>query len=371
MLPWAPEFEKSDSAFQAAIACLRRTGSDWFGDPDVELKPVRTYVGPFTRVLKARAVGGGRQKDVFIKRFVPITDGPDEFARQHRYLASELERTRQAETAFERTPRLAVPKVLACWPELLTLVTEGADGVRLDSLFRRLAIRRTREAFGAVWCAMYEAGAWLRQFQTKVPICHPGVRRDHRAHVDVRLRALVAAGAGGFTEQGRGEILHLFDRYARDAVISETRPVAIHSDFCPANILVREDRLTVLDLAMSSDGSRYADLAHLNLHLKLLGRRWALRASTIDELEAALLAGFDPELGPSAPLFRQMLLGNVVNYLARCAQDVSKGWFADRRMRRRIEWGISVAAERGATPHRNRPIQSPDHPITRSPDFVI
>ena len=89
----------------------------------------------------------------------------------------------------------------------------------------------------------------------------------------------------------------------------------IHADFCPENIITRGDEVTVLDFMMAKTGTAYHDLAHLFMHLEAMKVKPWFVPGVIGRLQRELLAGFEPGLTASRPLFALILLQHVVCHL--------------------------------------------------------
>jgi hypothetical protein len=333
--------------FLPILQHLESNGVHYFGKMPSRLEPTRETAGRFSRVLRVRVDLGDRTFTVFVKRYEAQSGTPEEELRFKRYVITEYNRTLLA--ARCATPSADVTRAIACLPDDFALVTEEAHGVGLDALFRRLAIVRTRAAREHAERALAQVGGWLREFQAGVPVIKTRVR-DYRRYLDIRLQALVRAEHPGFGEADRAAALALFDAASAHLGPDDLALVPIHGDLCPSNILVRDNAVTVLDLAMSTDGTRCHDLAHLFLHAELAGRHLRLGQSVVDGLTRALLSGFDPSLHAGTPLFRMMLLQHVVCDLAQISHvtRTPTGVFGEWRWRRRLARCLRMAGLRGA-----------------------
>ena len=264
-------------------------------------------------------------------------------------MVNEFERTQLAARGATRAAGVVTP--IACLPDHFALVTEEAPGVPLDRLLKRLWLARTPATLARIRTTLGRLGQWVEAFQAAVPT-KTTVARDRREYLDVRLRRLVAAGGRAFDEVDRAAILSRFDRLAGAVPAAELELTAIHGDFCPSNVLVREDGVTVLDLAMTADGCRYHDLAHLYMHIGLLGRHLRLGQGVTGRLQAALLAGFDPALTAEQPLFRLMVMQHVACHLVEATERVER--FPTRLreplLRRHVRRGLAIAGITSARP---------------------
>jgi tRNA A-37 threonylcarbamoyl transferase component Bud32 len=306
------------SAFAAVIDHLQADAPRLFHVSTVRCEVLSTRSGQFGTVARVAVEGTPRPTVIFVKVFASVDNTLAERARQLRYLRAEFDRTTIAARAFAATPALGVARPIACFPDLLAIVTEEARGVGLHVLLRRLALGRTRAALDAATTAMRRAGEWVRRFQEAVPVADPTFKKDYRAYLDDRLRTLAATPL--FMDTERQRLLAFFDEMSSRIPAADWSPVAVHADFCPPNILVRDDGLTVLDLAMSTDRTKYLDVAHLYMHLALSKRRLLLPQRVIDTLQHALLDGFQRGVSADAPLFRLMLLQHVACHLAGIAE---------------------------------------------------
>jgi len=314
----------------------------------VRLEPLEQLVGGFTRVLRLRVHAGPRSEVVFIKAFVPANDTAEERRRQFGYLDAETERLAAAAGAFEAMPWLRVPRLIASLPEPLTIITAEMTGVRLDVVLRRALLLPTRARVAVAERALGRVGEWLREFQRRVPARDPAAaRKDYRAYVDDRLQRLVAVRGWAFTEDDRASALEAFDAHVAGLAAVDWEPAPAHADLCPANVLVADDAIGVLDLAMSTDRVRTLDLAHLYFHVELLARRLPTPRRVVARLQRALLDGFSRGFDPASPLFRVMLLQHAICHLVQCASGDGARLLANRRFRRRTRWALRVA---GGTP---------------------
>jgi len=296
-------------------------------------------------VLRLRVHAGPRSEVVFVKAFVPANGTTDERRRQLGYLDAETDRLAAASRAFEPTPWLRVPRLIASVPQSLTLITSEMAGVRLDTVLRRALLFPMPGRVAHAERALGRVGEWLCEFQRRVPARDPtAAGKDYRAYLDDRLRRLVAVRGGVFTEEDRAAALAAFDGHAAALTTADWEPAAAHADLCPANVLVAGDTIGVLDLAMSTDRARTLDLAHMYFHIELLARRLPMAAGLVSRLQRALLDGFSPGFDPGWPLFRVMLLQHAICHLVQCADRDRARAFEHWWFRRRMRWALRVAS---------------------------
>lgn len=329
--------------FAPVLDRLQLDSASLFG-PDARIEPRRAFSTRFSRMMRVHVARAARHDDVFVKLFVPTTDAPEDAARQRRYFDAEWTRAMHANAALAATPDLRGPAVVAVFPDLSAIVTAEERGISLDRLFRRLVLRRTEAIVRRAETALTRVGRWLRVFQDGVPVRNPAFSKDYRAYLDIRLCRLVQLRRGSFTEAQRQAFLAVFDANAGRLASDDLRVVPIHADLCPSNIFVDDDGITVLDFAKSSDGNKFMDLAHLDLHVRQMARRWHLGAAVAHRLEAALLTGFDADMRPDIPLFALMLLQHLVCHLAMQADTRGAlNLLEHRRLSKRVAWSLQTA----------------------------
>jgi Ser/Thr protein kinase RdoA (MazF antagonist) len=119
-----------------------------------------------------------------------------------------------------------------------------------------------------------------------------------------------------FSESRRQHVLAHLDGLAEHVPDADKTDVLVHADLAPGNILVAGRRVVVLDLAMMQRGSRFHDITRLNLQLDVLRAKPHFRTAVVEQLQTALLDGYEKSLTPERPLFRYLSMLHRVNHLA-------------------------------------------------------
>jgi len=299
------------------LASIERPGSLLWRARTLDRKPRRELVVKLTRFLRAEDVGEGAP--------------PDRIRR-------EYEALRQLRQVLSPWKELSVPEPIACFPEHSALIMEAVEGQTLKQLILRSA---RRLAVPAGWKRVDEslrlAGRWLAKVQALI--------RDPRERLDLdgllaynewRLRRLLDLGL--MDSALAGSVRREADRLCRLVPPGEEQAVVFaHGDFCPANMMVGERSLVVLDFTMVERGFAHQDLTYCYEHLERLLNRFAdrpfMRRATIRSLQENLLEGYVSEASLSPPLFRLGQLRHHLNYIVNL-QEPEAGL---RRLLRRIE----------------------------------
>jgi hypothetical protein len=305
--------------FAPIIARLEAEATERFGVAKVRVTPVGFEERPFSWLVRAAVSGtraDGRAGHVFIKVFKPKEQGSGVDMRAR--VIQDFATTCEIHTFMQQWSDLGAVRPVACYDEALTIVTEQAEGVTLlDALRADAAWFPGRARLDSLARSLDTVGRWLKRFQ--------GFRPDDglvavdalRGYVDTRLKRMVDRQV--MTARQRQRILDHLEGLGRLIATSDLKDVAVHADLAPANILVSERGVVVLDFAMTGRGTALHDISRLHMQLDLLRAKPQFRRRVIAPLQDALLRGFDPDLASRHPLFRSLSMLHRVNHLGTLA----------------------------------------------------
>jgi phosphotransferase family enzyme len=350
---------ESAVSFDAVLERLRADSVRHFATARVKMDRRRVLVRPFSQVLEIDIDADGRAISAFVKILKPRAAGCQELEATRRNITREFEMTARVHGRLAAHAGLSTARPIACYPELLAMVTERVDGVSLDRLLvraRRFGSDRAVQDLSAI---MRRVGVWLNAFQA---LNGPEVSKRHvsldqmRIYLDKRLQPL--ADGRVISADVRVRLLTQFDDLASMIPRSDLEEVPVHADFTPENVVIRDRDVTVLDFTMAKRGARYLDLSHMWMHVDLLKAKPWFRPAVIDALTTALLAGFDPLLRTDHPLFQLLLLQHVVCHLRQMQQDPPARparVYAEFFRRRHVTWLIRrLALSRPGGPRADR-----------------
>ena len=304
--------------FAPILDRLRADAPGHFGAREVRFEPVGYDDREFSHVLRLAVYSNGATTPVsylYVKagKRKAVEGGPN--AQRDRVIR-DFETTRRVHACMASSPDLGVVPPVACYPEHLAIVTEQVTGPTLLEHVKTRAAWFPREATIKELCGTLEAtGRWIRVFQSTLPPGEPIARDFFRGYIDHRLKKIVSVGTPAVSEQDRLRVLKHIDSLMEQIPASELRHVPVHSDLAMANILVAGNKIVVLDFAMAKTGTALHDLARLYVQLDLHAVKPFVQERVVQRLLKSLLAGYDPLLTESRPLFRLLELLHRVNHV--------------------------------------------------------
>ena len=304
--------------FEPVLARLEVDALRHFGIASLRLIPCEAQDRPASHILRVGVSPNDGQPlpHLFVKIFKPRVipnAGPD--AMQQR-VARDFEATSRTYRAMAGSSEVGVVPPVACYPDLLALVTEEASGrVLLDYLHARASWLPTPETISELRETMARVGRWIRVFQQ----VSPGGGLDPiellREYIDIRLERLVHDSGGRFSDVERRKILQHIDELGAAIAPDELRQVMVHSDMSLGNVLVSDTRVVVLDFAMTRLDNRMHDVTKVFVRVGLLSLKPHFSSRLVRDLQVSLLRGFDPSVATTDPLFRLLVLLHRVNHL--------------------------------------------------------
>jgi hypothetical protein len=189
----------------------------------------------------------------------------------------------------ERMPRAqSVPEVLFFDEESLTLVMEQAPGVSLDRLFAETSAEKKQMPF--LLDAIGRAALWLRAMQKvthrnddSAPLVNATIVSAVADLETVAKQDRVIRGSAMAIRSALNALGESVSRGMQDGVTGH------HGDFWPGNIFVDPvaERVTVIDLEGYREGLPLEDAAYFLLRTELLGRRFRLPVTALQQAFAA------------------------------------------------------------------------------------
>lgn len=284
----------------------------------IHLAPAGGQDRPFSQLLRLAVSRPGETRPfahLFVKKYKPKPELSAETIS--RRVVRDYETNRRVHDALKLFDDIGAVPPVACYPELLTIVTEEVPGpTLLEHLHDHAAWVVRTERLGELETIMGRAAHWLQVFQRTASraTVDPYALRDY---IDHRLQRLVRSDRARFSDANRARILQHVDALSARIDPQDLNEVAVHSDMALGNVLVSNGRVVVLDFAMAKFGTRLHDLSRLWVQLDVLTTKPRFLRPTVRALQAALLAGYDSKATAESPLFQLLVLLHRVNQLAK------------------------------------------------------
>ena len=304
------------SLFGPVLERLATDAASYFGVSGVSMLPVESHHRQFSYLVRLSvrdATTGRALSHLFVKIYRRKEPPAGKNGMRDR-VADDFEATLRAYTTMQSHGDLGIVPPVACYPDLFAIVTEEVQGATLlDHLQRHAAWFPSTATVQQLHDTMERVGRWIRVYQT---LESPGRQIDIgelRRYVDHRLETLQRHG--GISANEREDVLSTIDVLGGNIRREALLEVPIHADLALGNVLISKSRVVVLDFAMAKHGTRLHDLTRLFVQMDLMTVKPQFRHAVIARLQRALLAGFDPDLRASDPLFRVLLLLHRTNHL--------------------------------------------------------
>jgi Ser/Thr protein kinase RdoA (MazF antagonist) len=205
--------------------------------------------------------------------------------------------------AFEPHPDLGVVRPVACFPEWLSLVTEECAGQSVAALFQNAKVYSPRRGAEQLSAVCLRAGNWLRLFQDWTAQSEGMVNLEEIVeYVRVRLDVLALHAESEFDSRRREQIARLVATLLSQVRPNELKMVGRHNDYAPNNMLVANNRLTVLDFGGFNYGPIYRDICKFWFKLEELQIGFLVSARTVSMAQQAFWSGYGTRVDLSHPL---------------------------------------------------------------------
>ncbi|MBI4468905.1 MAG: phosphotransferase [Acidobacteria bacterium] len=160
-----------------------------------------------------------------------------------------------------RSARFAVPKPFDYFPECAGLVVQKCEGKPLDQLLRWARLLKTSSQREKLYACVGACGEWLELFHRITARAGPASETYQRINRDFHhdLETCVHLGLdAGLASQ----VAYGFEQRKSIAASGDSQRVGYHCDFGPHNVLVSDEKITVLDFEGLQEGIIYEDLCY-------------------------------------------------------------------------------------------------------------
>ena len=280
----------------------------------VTLFPERLIVRRHSSILVVCIKQDEKKRNIYIKR--PRLKGVN--VSQQIKMAErgkrEFEMAKMVCEAFKHLPQFGVLRPITYYPEGFAFIAEECQGKPLRSFlpfWYDLWKAKSKMNAAAPYC--YLAGQWLRHL-------HETDSNNHRFPLPIeaissgihsRLYKLKSCPFP-LSPVLEGRVKEYVGQMQDALKGEELKRSIIHGDFCPANMLVDNGKLSVIDFSTAGEGSIYNDLTHFLLHLRNLIQYHLVSKNHIKKLEHEFLRGYGMVELEKKPFIRLLMVYHTI-----------------------------------------------------------
>lgn len=297
--------------------------------PGMQVRPLSTVSRGNSNILRIQLQSDEENQYLLMKAYKHYQG----FPRQEMvgWLKKDYTTMERLYTHWQNSSKFAIPRPIACYPDLLILVMEEWPGKDLTVVLKQEAhLFPSENTMERLEHLCYLCGEWVKAHQNSDFVKeHPATfyLATFLDYIDIRLRNLVQCPGVPLDELFRKQILQYVQRRWPDLDPSETRTVDVHGDYAPCNVMTDGAKLIIIDFTSYGRGSIYQDLSRFYHQLDMYLFKPIFRPKVIRRLQRALLDGYEPKLEVEHPLFELMLVRHTLCHL--CGHVIRDGLIRD------------------------------------------
>jgi len=314
----APDYlSELKTRYERVIEHFQGNAEAYFGASfSLKITPELIIRRPLSEVVKCAAFGKNKQLVIYMK-FFRVDKCKDEGQAQvmHR-IRNEVTVTKKLYGSFPENQSNSVPRMIAFFPEEMSIVTEECKG---EQLLKQIANSAKgypgKKVMDELSAYCHLVGQWLKQFQKTpaIDLNHKDTPPSLIDYVDIRLKRLLAQAR--FKEQDRQDVLRYLEQQLGQSSDEKKSLCPAHGDLSLSNILVKKNQVSVLDFAMYRMDTPYLDPSYFCHQLEDFLAAPFFRKKTISILQKAFLDAYDPTFDSNAPIFLAYRVRHIINRL--------------------------------------------------------
>lgn len=258
--------------------------------------------------LQVESAEGQPPRIVYTKVYKLSPRHRDNPAKPRAKLKNEFETAQKLQAHLNGSRQFAAVKPIACYLDLLTIVTEDAQGDPLaDALESSCKLWHDSSKLEDVLVACRRAGEALAAIQRATIESQKYNPFELLEYVDIRLQRLVE-GEAPFSESDRKHVLKFLENAIARVPADQLEQCGCHGDYAPFNVLVGPAGVTVMDFATFKIGSIYNDVAYFHHRVEGYLHKPSFNVEAIHRVQNAFLTGYNRSAGREhQPIERDLL----------------------------------------------------------------
>ena len=304
--------------YERIVARLSEDHERYFDEPMPPVfTPILSIRRPSSELVKCHVQTTRRSLNLYVKFFLVKKDSAEYYERVTRRIQQDAEITSELYKTLAPTSLYAVPRIVACFLEDRVMVMEESEGQPLlDLIMQKGRGNPSTAALDELTEYCHNIGAWLKNFQylTRTTTKQTIHWDDFIEYINIRLAKLESSPR--FLKRGNPEsIRHALKKILQDAPQNEFFSCGVHSDLALSNILVKTDRITVLDFSMYKIDCHYNDPAYFYTRLDNLLYQPFFKKYVIREIQESFLSSYESKNAIENLIFRSYYIRHKINYL--------------------------------------------------------
>lgn len=277
---------------------------------------------PFSIISKCLIFGRSCNKTVYVKMYTRYFDA------DHDSLVKKVENDFKIATwwygLFSETEEFNVVKPIMVIPEKCIIVTEEGKGKNLHQIIRKTThIFSNPSNYETTVGYLRNVGKWLKYrneilYDDKSIFSIEGLKE----YINLRLKILTTSTRRKFPKLYRNKVNEYLCINVNNVKDYEYIEVVSHNDFNLGNVLVVNDKVTVLDFGKSRKDSFLLDVSKIYYHIHLYQYKPQYSINAIRRMQSSLLEGFGNKNADKLMMFRFMLIRNTITHLV----NITKFW---------------------------------------------
>jgi len=304
--------------------------------PEVEVLSITNH--PNSCVARLRVRLGVSDKALFVKTLYPdeVDGRSNRSDREYKeyQIRTEYDVLKKLYDAFAPYPNLGVVKPVDYFPEYLALVTEEQQGQKFSLLMQNAKMYSRHEKTEKLVDCTCLCGAWLRLFQDFMK--QNDIKKydfnEVLNYCDVRLDILANHRPYDFTEPFCEGVRNFLKHQVKRVKVDGLEVVGRHNDYSPNNMIVKDQKLVVLDFSGFSYGPVCGDYVKFWSGLDLMKDSLLVSVKTVEKLQEAFIAGYGRKINPDDPLFILFQMAYILDKMG----DIWLDWPFTSLIRRRV-----------------------------------
>lgn len=252
----------------------------------------------------------GQKIYIYIKKSVPNKSLNETKEEIQKRIIAEFQITKEVYQAFHDYSTFYIPYPISIFPEQLIYIMEECPGSPLSKLLRQsLVLWSSKNKKNILLDNLQLVGRWLNIFHEKFYIKDSVFNLEEmKAYCSLRLEKILRKNL--IDETLSAKVIGFFEHTIPEVPKEDLRVSIAHCDFSPGNILIDEQKISIIDFTRAQPWSIFVDITHLYHHLNLFLYKPIFSKIFVDKAKDSFLNGYGMKELKHKKLFTLFLIQN-------------------------------------------------------------